>query len=165
MPPLGRFIFRKVVDVGDARRVAQEVVDADPAAVRIIGQDRADRRFQIELALLGEEHDRGGGERLRQRGDVEDGAGAVRHLKLDAGEAVALLEHDPVALGNQDDAAEIVRRQQRREIGIDRFLELGRRRGRGSRHGERRRQCQEQTSQPHHGLSPASDRPSTMLQL
>src|SRR5258708_36036282 len=60
---------------------------------------------ELELALLAQPHDAGGGEALRVRGDAEAVAGRQRHSAGEIGMAETLLEQDAPALGDRDRAA------------------------------------------------------------
>jgi hypothetical protein len=71
--------------------VGEEVFEGDRLAVgREVRQETGDRVGKRELAALGEEEDRGGGELLGDRADLEDVLGRDRHAELDVGEPVAL---------------------------------------------------------------------------
>ncbi len=82
--------------------------DLGPGCGRIgvIGRNRI---VELELALLGELQNRGGGELLGDRADAKLGVERIRYIPLAVGEAIGLLENDFAVFGNEDGATESIR--------------------------------------------------------
>ena len=67
------------------------------------------RVVELELALLAQLHDAGGGEALRMRGDAEAVARRERFAGVEIGGAEGALQHDLAAMRDRDDAARLLR--------------------------------------------------------
>ena len=71
------------------------------------------RIFQRQLPFFGKLQDGHGRELLGNRGDVEERVAVDRHLGIDVGDAVALVEDDVVALHYEDGCPRLVGGEQR----------------------------------------------------
>jgi hypothetical protein len=63
---------------------------------------RGDRGVEPDFPVLHEQHDRGGGELLRDGRQLEHRVGIERRFGLEVGEAVRFREHDPTAVDHGD---------------------------------------------------------------
>ena len=89
----------------EARGVGEQVLERDPRLVRGHAVEEAgDGVARLQLPQLLEAQDRGGGERLGDRAEVEDGVGAHRDAAIAVGVAVALQEDGLAALHDREAA-------------------------------------------------------------
>nr|WP_240639720.1 hypothetical protein [Pseudofulvimonas gallinarii] len=138
----------------DAGGVVEQLRHRDGIAVRIVGQEPAERIVQRDLALVDQLQQAGGGELLGHRTDAEDVVGRQRHAQFDARLAARAAIQDLVAPRHEDRHAGAIGRDMLLEqaCGFGRHRSWGWRRicgnGRGQQQG--RKGGQEMEGSTHH---------------
>jgi hypothetical protein len=93
----------EVGEVGNARGVGDQLAHRHRVPGRgRVGQPGLDRRIQIQLPTLVQQHDGHGGELFADRGEAEFGVAVVGDVPFPVGHAVALVEQDVAAARDQD---------------------------------------------------------------
>src|SRR5262252_10235795 len=112
-------VILQVVDIRDAGSVRQQVVQRDAIALREIGKVVRQRVGNLQAALFLKLENRGGGEQLRDRGDVEAGFCGIWNLPFVIGHPVGLFEEDSPISSDQDGSGKVASGGERCKIGPD----------------------------------------------